>query len=83
MASTSVAQDTSTDYRRPDFGARGIGTADWVFVPSLPTVFQRSRPDYDPTGLPLGSFIHPEVSLGEATDNVFAEEHDRTLTLWA
>lgn len=79
MASTAVAQDTSTDYRRPDFGARGVGTADWVFVPSLPTVFQRARPDYDPTGLTLGSFIlHPELSLGgEVTDNVFAEEHDK------
>lgn len=79
IVSTSNAQEPSTDYRRPDFGARGIGTADWVFVPELPTAFQRARPEYDPTGLPLGSWIlRPEISLGgEVTDNVFAEEHDK------
>ena len=79
IVSTSNAQEPSTDYRRPDSGARGVGTGDWVFVPELPSVFQRARPEYDPTGLALGSWIlRPEVSLGgEFSDNVFAEEHDK------
>src|SRR5215510_15405473 len=78
-AATGTSTNTSTDYRRPDFGARGVGTGDFIFVPQLLTVFQHARPEYDATGVPLGSFVlHPEVSLGaEATDNVFAEEHDK------
>jgi hypothetical protein len=81
--STDSSSGTSTDYRRPDFGARGVGNGDWVFVPILPTVFQHARPEYDPTGLPVGSFVlHPEVSLGMlGTDNVFAEEHDKNSDL--
>jgi hypothetical protein len=81
--SAPVAQDSPADYRRPDFGARGLGTADWVFVPDLPTVFQRPRPEYDATGLLLGSWVlEPEITLGgEATDNVFAEEHDKDADL--
>ena len=76
-ASTSIAQQA--DYQRPGSGARGVGTGDWLFVPNLPTVYQRPRPEYDPYGILLGSWmLRPEVSIGaEATDNVFSEEHDK------
>ena len=79
MFSTAAAQQPATDYQRPGAGARGVGTGDWLFVPNLPSVFQRPRPEYDPTGLQLGAFtLSPEIAIGaEATDNVFAEENDK------
>lgn len=72
------AQETLPDYRRPGFGSRGIGTADWVFVPNLQTVYQRPRPDYDPVGIRLGNFdVSTQLGIsGVYDDNVFASDTD-------
>jgi hypothetical protein len=72
------AQESLPDYRRPGYGARGVGTADWLFVPPMLSVFNRPRPDYDPTGLRLGSFLfYPELGVeGGYDSNVFADEHN-------
>jgi hypothetical protein len=79
MFSAAAAQQPAADYQRPGSGARGVGTGDWLFVPNLPSVFMRARPEYDPTGVQLGAWVlRPEVSIGaEATDNVFSEENDK------
>jgi hypothetical protein len=77
---SAEGQESLPDYRRAGYGARGVGTADWLFVPPMQSVFNRSRPDYDPTGLRLGSFLlYPELGVTGAYDsNVFADEHDTT-----
>ncbi len=70
------AQAQNAQYQRQSYGARGIGQGDWIFVPRLPSVFQRPRPDYDPLGIRLGTFVlNPELTVtGSYDDNVFAEE---------
>jgi hypothetical protein len=72
------AKAQGAQYQRPSYGARGIGRGDWIFVPRLPTVYQRPRPDYDPLGIRLGSFdlnLEATVTAGY-DDNVFYEEDD-------
>jgi hypothetical protein len=70
------ANAQGADYKPPGFGKRGVGQGDWVFVPPLKSVFHRPRPDYDPNGLRVGSFLfYPELSVQSAYDsNVFAED---------
>ncbi len=76
----AVAQETLPDYRRPDYGPRGVGTADWVFVPNMPSVYQRPRPNYDSLGITLGSFIlDSQLGFGLGyNDNVFASDSGKT-----
>jgi hypothetical protein len=76
VAADAEAQEGAPEYRRADFGARGLGVADWVFLPPMLSVFQRPRPDYDPYGLRLGAFVlHPQMTVdGAYNSNVFAEE---------
>jgi hypothetical protein len=73
------SQEPLPDYRRPGFGPRGIGTPDWVFVPDMRTVFQRSRPDYDSLGIHLGSFyVDSQLGIGMGyDDNVFADDDQK------
>jgi hypothetical protein len=73
-----AAQESVPDYRRPGYGARGVGVSDWVFVPPMLSVYNRPRPDYDAAGLRLGSFLfYPELGLeGGYDSNVFAETHN-------
>lgn len=73
------SQEPLPDYRRPGYGARGIGTPDWVFVPDMRTVFQQPRPDYDPLGIRLGSFyVNTQLGVGIGyDDNVFADDDQR------
>lgn len=75
-AAASETWAQGADYQRPGFGRRGVGQGDWIFVPRLLSVFQRPRPDYDPLGVRLGSWVlSPEVTATAAYDsNVFAEE---------
>jgi hypothetical protein len=72
------AEAQNAQYQRQSYGARGLGQADWIFVPRLPSVFQRPRPDYDPNGIRLGSWIlNPELMVGTSyDDNVFFEENN-------
>lgn len=75
---TAPAEAQNAQYQRPSFGARGVGQGDWIFVPRLPSVFQRPRPDYDADGIRLGSWIlNPELTVGTSyDDNVFYEENN-------
>jgi hypothetical protein len=70
------AQEPRPDYLRPGFGSRGIGTADWVFVPYMQTVFQRPRRDYDPLGIRLGNFdLSTQLGIGGGyVDNIFTTD---------
>jgi len=80
VAPIARAQEPVPDYRRPGYGARGIGTPDWVFVPNMVTVYQRPRPDYDPLGIHLGSF-YASTQLGVGVgydDNVFDDDNKRS-----
>lgn len=75
-AGPAGAQDA--DFRRPDFGGRGVGEGDWVFVPRLKSVFQQPRPEYEPLGIRMGAWVlEPELQLnGAYNDNVFADDDD-------
>jgi hypothetical protein len=80
LAAVQDASAQGANFQRPSTGNRGVGEGDWVFVPTLKSVFQKPRPDYDPLGLRSGNWLfYPEVTTGVAfDDNVFAEESDRT-----
>lgn len=80
LAAVSHADAQDANFQRPSAGGRGVGEGDWIFVPTLQSVFQKPRPDYDPLGLRFGNWIlSPELTVAAAyDDNVFAEESDRT-----
>src|SRR5262245_66377031 len=80
LAAVQDASAQGANFQRPSSGARGVGEGDWVFVPTLQSVFQRPRPDYDPLGLRFGSWLfYPEMTVAAAyDDNIFATESDRT-----
>jgi hypothetical protein len=79
VAPEANAQEPQPDHRRSSYGARGVGTGDWVFVPQLKSVFQRPQPEYEPLGIRMGSWVlSPEVTFeGGYDDNVFADETDK------
>lgn len=84
VGAPAFAQETQTVQEPPRprpvstvFG-RGsdVGRGDWVFLPPMATVFDRSRPDYGAPGIITpGWRIYPEMGI-EATydDNIFATE---------
>ena len=80
LAAVQDASAQGANFQRPSSGARGVGEGDWVFVPTLQSVFQRPRPDYDPLGLRFGGWLfYPEMTVAaEYDDNIFADESDRT-----
>lgn len=64
-----------------------LGRGDFVFVTRLPTVFSRSRPDYDAFGIKADPFvITPQMLVSaEYDDNVFAtntNEDDDFIFTW-
>jgi hypothetical protein len=84
LAVASAAAEQAVAQTLPGFGPRAVtpaprsGLEEKQPLPRGDTVASRSRPEYAPLGVPLGSFLlFPQLGLFQSyNDNVFATEHD-------